>query len=153
MKMSMPSMPAMNLHGNLAPATMKPAVNPTFPVGSKVILNTNHMPGMMGAKAEVVGVYTTTLYEVDFKPTNGGPEVFNHKWVVQEELQNPTEKPAIGAVVTLEANHMEFMKGAQAKIVAAVQGDAYMVNYLPNDGSAEVTNHKWLTASELKLRP
>jgi hypothetical protein len=124
--------------------------DPKFPVGTKVILKTDHMEGMDGAEATVTGAFDTTLYEVSYKPTTGGEEVKNHKWVVQEELDTDKTDLKKGDKVTLKADHMEGMDGAKATIEKAVPGTAYMVDYKPTTGGEEVKNHKWLTDDELE---
>ncbi len=54
--------------------------------GSAVMLNADHMEGMNGAKATIDSAEKTTVYMIDFKPTNGGETVKNHKWVTESEL-------------------------------------------------------------------
>ncbi|MFT9052080.1 phage portal protein [Liquorilactobacillus nagelii] len=54
----------------------------------------------------------------------------------------------IGDTVILSADHMPGMQGAIAKIDSIDTG-AYEVDYWPTDGSAEVTNHKWVVDSEM----
>jgi hypothetical protein len=44
------------------------------------------MEGMKGATAEIDSAEETTVYMVDYTPTNGGEEVKNHKWVTESEL-------------------------------------------------------------------
>ena len=109
----------MDMSGEV-PKGMKEATNPTYKVGSKAIINANHMKGMNGAKATIVGAYDTTVYAVSYTPTTGGNRVENHKWVVQEDIKDAGDKSfKPGSEVTLEANHMEGMKGATAKIDTA----------------------------------
>ncbi|MED1725013.1 YdhK family protein [Paenibacillus pasadenensis] len=132
------------------PAGLKEAQNPKFKVGSQVIMQTDHMPGMKGATATIVGAYDTTAYAVSYTPTNGGEPVKNHKWVIHEELKNPgAEALKPGAQVTLEADHMPGMKGATATIDSAEHTTVYMVDYTPTTGGEPVKNHKWVTDSEL----
>ncbi|NPC92944.1 YdhK family protein [Bacillus sp. WMMC1349] len=139
----------MDMSGEV-PKGMKEATNPTYKVGSKAIINANHMKGMNGAKATIVGVYDTTVYAVSYTPTTGGSRVENHKWVVQEDIKDAGDKSfKPGSEVTLEANHMEGMKGATAKIDTAEKTTVYMVDYKPTTGGKEVKNHKWVTESEL----
>ena len=66
----MNSMEGMN-HEGMVPSSMKDATNPKFPVGSNVILLGDHKKGMRGAKAQVVGAFDTTIYEVSYKPKLG----------------------------------------------------------------------------------
>ncbi|PET71278.1 hypothetical protein CN514_07580 [Bacillus sp. AFS001701] len=44
------------------------------------------MEGMKGAKATIYSAERTTVYMIDFKPTDGGETVKNHKWVTELEL-------------------------------------------------------------------
>ena len=85
-----------SMDGGPAPEGIHKASNPTFPIGSHVMLTTDHMDGMKDAPATVVGAYDTTVYQVDYTPTTGGERITNHKWVVQEELEtNPTNYPTL----------------------------------------------------------
>lgn len=131
------------------PDDVKVAVNPKFPVGSKAIIKANHMEGMDGAEATIVGAYDTTVYTVSYTPTTGGQRVTNHKWVIHEEIDDagPTPLP-VGAEVELDAEHMPGMDGAKAVIDSAEQTTVYMVDYTSTTGE-KVTNHKWVTESEL----
>lgn len=131
------------------PEGLQEAVNPTFPVGSKAIIQVDHMKGMKGAEATIVGAYDTTVYTVSYTPTNGGEPVTNHKWVIHEELEGAGEEPLEpGTEVTINADHMEGMQGAKATIDSAIETTVYMVNYTSTTGE-KVTNHKWVTESEL----
>jgi hypothetical protein len=132
------------------PAGLKEAKNPTYKVGSQAVLQTDHMPGMKGATATIVGVYDTTAYAVSYTPITGGERVANHKWVIQQEIKDAGDKALQpGAKATLEADHMPGMKGATADIVSVEQTTVYMVDYTPTTGGAPVKNHKWVTDSEL----
>ncbi len=55
-------------------------------VGDEVVLDADHMRGMMGAIAEIDSVIHTTVYMVDFTLITGGDLIKNHKWVIEEEL-------------------------------------------------------------------
>lgn len=132
------------------PDGLKEADNPTYPVGSKVILKTDHMKGMNGAEATVVGAYETTAYEVSYTPTTGGEPVKNHKWVIHEEIKDMTNQTLKdGTEVTLEADHMPGMKDAPAVIESSEMTTVYMVDYTPTTGGEPVKNHKWVTEDEL----
>lgn len=149
------SMGAGNMNGGQAmvPKGLKEAKNPTYKVGSQVIVHADHMEGMQGAKATVDGAYDTTAYVVTYTPTTGGPIVKNHKWVIQEEIKgagSSTLKP--GAKVTLEADHMKGMMGAKAIIDSAEHTTVYMIDYIPTNGGPIVKNHKWVTESELSTK-
>ena len=58
--------------------------------GDKVILDADHMEGMKGAEATVDSAKQTTVYMIDFTPTDGSGKVTNHKWVTEDEL-SPAE--------------------------------------------------------------
>ena len=153
-----PTSSKINMHSDHSssgevPKGVKEAKNPTYKVGSKVVILADHMPGMKNAKATIVGAYDTIVYSVSYTPTTGGARVTNHKWVVQEEIKNAGEEPfKPGSVVTLLANHMPGMKGATATIESAERTTAYMVDYIPTTGGQPVKNHKWLIGSELSPR-
>jgi hypothetical protein len=132
------------------PKGLAEAENPTYPVGSKVIMHADHMPGMNGAEATVSGAFNTTVYSVTYTPTNGGEPVKNHKWVVHEEIENAGEEPyKPGDEVVLTADHMEGMKGAKATIDTAKQTTVYMVDFTNQATGKEVKNHKWVVEDEL----
>src|SRR4051794_19976422 len=99
------------------PKGLKKAENPTFKVGSHAIVKSEHMEGMNGAEATIVGAYDTIAYAVTYTPITGGELVKNHKWVIQEEIKDAGNKPLEpGTKVTLEADHMEGMMGAAGTI-------------------------------------
>jgi transcription antitermination factor NusG len=54
--------------------------------GDQVVLKADHMDGMNGAKASIDSAEQTTVYMVDYTPTNGGEVVKNHKWVTESEI-------------------------------------------------------------------
>ena len=68
-----------------SPEGVKVAENPAFPLGSKAIINADHMPNMKGAEATIVGAYDTTVYMVNYISTTG-EKVTNHKWLIESEL-------------------------------------------------------------------
>lgn len=131
------------------PEGLQEAENPTYPVGSTAVIQADHMEGMNGVDAIIVGAYDTTVYTVSYTPTNGGDPVTNHKWVIHEELEGAGEQPLEpGAEVKINADHMEGMGGATATIDSAEETTVYMVDYTSTTGE-KVTNHKWVTESEL----
>lgn len=150
----MADMDGMDMHdhasdGGDAPAGIADATDPTYPVGTRVTVTADHMPGMQGATATVTGAYSTTAYAVDYTPTDGGAPVTDHRWVVQEELENPGPAPlADGTPVTIGADHMPGMKGAKGTVASSTQETVYMVDITGTDGTT-MTNHKWVTESEL----
>lgn len=132
------------------PTELKEAENPTYPVGSKANIQADHMEGMKGAEATIVGAYDTTAFAVSYTPTNGDEKVNNHKWVIKEEIiQSENEPPEPGSEVTIQADHMKGMDGATAVIDSADNTTVYMIDYTPTNGGEKVTNHKWVTDSEL----
>ncbi len=133
------------------PSDLKVATNPTYPVGTKVLITATHMSGMEGATGTVVGAYSTTVYAVNYTPTTGGAEVKDHKWVIQQEIKGyGSTDYAVGDHVTLTADHMAGMDGASATIAEVTHETVYMIDYTPTTGGAEVKNHKWVVESELE---
>lgn len=49
-------------------------------------LEARHMEGMEGATATIDDAVTSTVYMIDYQPTDGGEVVRNHKWLTEEEL-------------------------------------------------------------------
>ncbi|MEN1970603.1 YdhK family protein [Lentibacillus sp. N15] len=132
------------------PEGLQEADNPTYEVGSQAIIESDHMPGMDGAEATIVGAYDTTVYTVSYTPTTGGEPVENHKWVIHEEIEEAGDESfEPGTEVTLNADHMEGMNGATAVIDSAEETTVYMVDFVATDSGEEVKNHKWVTESEL----
>ncbi|WP_229683021.1 YdhK family protein [Virgibacillus oceani] len=133
------------------PEGLKKAKNPAFKVGSKAIIESDHMKGMKGAEATIVGAYDTIVYAISYTPTTGGERVTNHKWVIQEEIKEAEDDKPLepGTEVTIEAAHMKGMDGATAEIDSAKKTTVYMVDYMPTTGGEKVTNHKWVTENEL----
>ena len=132
------------------PEGLAESENPTFPVGSQAIISADHMPGMDGAQATIAGAYDTTVYALSFTPTTGGEPVENHKWVIHEELENPGDAPlSPGDEAIIATDHMEGMDGATATVDSAETTTVYMVDFKTIDTNEEVTNHKWVTESEL----
>jgi len=58
----------------------------TLKQGTEVTIDAEHMEGMDGATAEIDSAEPTTVYMIDYTPTNGGEKVTNHKWVTEGEL-------------------------------------------------------------------
>ena len=137
------------MDGGPAPEGIEKAASPKYPAGTEVTLTADHMEGMDGANATIVGAFDTYTYAVNFTPTTGGNPVKDHKWVVQEEIKDAgDQRLADGTEVTLEAEHMEGMKGAKATIASSTDQTVYMVDY-ESDGMT-MTNHKWVVESEIK---
>ena len=137
------------------PDGLEEADNPAFNEGDQVIIEAEHAEGdepmMKGAEATVTGAFNTTAYAVSFTPTSGGEPVTDHKWVIHEELEEPGDAPLEeGTEVTLNADHMEGMEGAAATIDSAEQTTVYMLDFTTVNGDKEVTDHKWVTESELR---
>ncbi|MEH7118034.1 YdhK family protein [Neobacillus vireti] len=135
------------------PAGLKVAENPKYKAGDQAILKSDHMEGMNGSEATIVGAYDTIAYAVTYTPTTGGTTVKNHKWVIQEEIKDAGDKTLEpGTKVTLQADHMEGMNGATGTIDSAEKTTVYMVDYTPTTGGEKVTNHKWVTEDELTAK-
>lgn len=144
------NMPMNHSSSGEIPKGLKEAKDPTYPFDSKAVLHTNHMEGMNGAKATIVGAYDTTAYAVSYKSTTNGEVVKNHKWVIQEEIRgNHGNTIKNGSEVTIEADHMEGMNGAAATIDSSEKTTVYMVDYTPTTGGDLVKNHKWVVEDEL----
>lgn len=137
--------------GGPAPAGIAEAANPKYPVGTEVTLTADHMPGMDGANATISGAYDTIAYAIDYTPTTGGAPVLDHKWVVQEELQDAgTQRLADGTVKQVLADHMQGMEGAEATIASSTDETVYMVDI---DGPGmQMKRHKWVVESEIQPR-
>lgn len=132
------------------PEGLQDAEAPAFEVGSQVNIEADHMGGMDGAEATVVGAYDTTVYAISYTPTTGGDPVENHKWVIHEELENPDSEPLkAGDEATVSADHMTGMTGATVTIDSAEETTVYVIDFMPLDGGEAVTNHKWVTEDEL----
>jgi hypothetical protein len=137
------------MDGGPAPEGITSDPDPTYPVGSEVTLSADHMEGMDGARARIAGAYTTYTYSVNYTPTSGGAPLKDHRWVVQEELEDAgDQRLPEGAEVVLRAEHMEGMNGAKATIASSTDETVYMVDY-EADGMT-MTNHKWVVESELR---
>ena len=135
--------------GGPVPEGMTEATDPAYPVGTDVILTADHMDGMNGATATIVGAYDTYTYAIDYTPTDGSDPVADHRWVVQEELDGVgDDRLADGTEVTVTAAHMEGMDGARATIASSTDETVYVVDY-EADGM-EMTNHKWVVESEIE---
>ncbi|MFC3798100.1 YdhK family protein [Cohnella sp. GCM10012308] len=65
---------------------IKDAGGKPYAPGDTVILNTDHMAGMMGAKATIDLAVEGTVYSVDYQPTSGENTVKDHRWVTEDEL-------------------------------------------------------------------
>ena len=135
--------------GGPVPEGMKEATDPEYPVGTEVTLTADHMEGMNGASATIVGAYDTYTYAIDYTPVDGGDPVTDHKWVVQEELDGAGDaRLDDGTEVTVTADHMEGMDGATATIASSTDETVYVVDY-EADGM-KMTNHKWVVDSEIQ---
>lgn len=135
--------------GGPVPEGMTEATDPAYPVGTEVTLAADHMEGMDGATATIVGAYDTYTYAVDYTPTTGGDPITDHRWVVQEELADAgDERLADGTEVTLAAAHMDGMDGATATVASSTEETVYVVDF--EAGGMTMTNHKWVVESEIQ---
>lgn len=146
------SAPAGHSHamdGGPAPEGIQTANNARFPLGARVVLEADHMPGMQNAPATIAGAFRSTAYSVDYTPTDGAPAVKDHKWIVQEEVQDASDRPLdIGDTAVMTATHMPGMEGANATISKVWTGTVYMVDYQA-DGMT-MKNHKWVVEDEIR---
>lgn len=132
------------------PEGLEEAGDPMFEVASSAIITASHMEGMEGAEATIVGAYDTTAYSISYDPSNGGERVEDHKWIIHEEIADAQkESYQVGDEVTVEASHMEGMKGVTAEIDSAEETTVYMIDFTSTENGEEVTNHKWVTENEL----
>src|SRR5699024_5030981 len=123
------------------PENLTGAEEPPYPVGSEEVMHANHMEGMDGAVATIEVAHETTVYAVTYTPTSGGEKVENHKWVIHEEIKNAEEQPyEQGAEVELNADHMEGMNGATAKVDSVEDTTVYMVSYTDTETDEKVKN-------------
>src|SRR5699024_6692096 len=119
-------------------------------VGSQAIIESDHMPGMNGAEATIVGAYDTKVYTVSYTPTTGGEPVENHKWVIHEESEEEgDERFETGTEVTLNEDNMNGINCENTVIDSAEETTVYMIDFIATDSGEEVKNHKWVTESEL----
>ncbi|KHL97146.1 hypothetical protein QW71_03040 [Paenibacillus sp. IHB B 3415] len=133
------------------PNGIKEALNPKFKIGSTATMKTDHMEGMNGAKATIVGAFDTTVYIISYTPTTGGEKVSKHKWIVHEEIKDAGTRPyQSGNEVVVDTDHMEGMLGAKAVIDSAEQSTVYMVDFISTTDGEQVKNHKWVTEGELQ---
>lgn len=90
-----PNKKAINKFFNLIHSSRKdetnPALNPVYQNGELVKVLADHMPGMEGASGTIVQGFNCNVYEINYTPTDGSPEVLNHKWVTEDELAEPDE--------------------------------------------------------------
>lgn len=143
------AMPEMDHDGEI-PMGLQEAQDPMFPEGSNATITATHMPGMEGAEATIAGAFDTTVYEVSYTPTTGGERVTNHRWVIQEDLEEGADVAEVGDEVILNAEHMEGMQGASAVVEEVYTGTIYAVDYESTTDGQKVTNHMWVTEEELE---
>ena len=76
-------------------------------------------------------------------PMDGGPAPEGI-----ETAASPTYP--VGTEVTLTADHMEGMDGANATIAGAYDTYTYAVDFTPSTGGEPVKDHKWVVQQEIK---
>lgn len=76
-------------------------------------------------------------------PMDGGPAPEGI-----ETAASPTYP--VGTEVTLTADHMEGMDGANATIAGAYDTYTYAVDFTPSAGGEPVKDHKWVVQQEIK---
>lgn len=133
------------------PSNLKKADHPKYPLGSTATLDTDHMPGMEGAKATIVGAFDTVAYSISYTPTTGGDKVKDHKWIIHEEIVDAKDSAyKKGDKVMTVADHMNGMENADVSIDSAEKTTVYMVDYTDTQNGEQVKNHKWVTEDELE---
>nr|WP_257614504.1 YdhK family protein [Oenococcus oeni] len=55
-----------------------------------------------------------------------------------------------GTEITVLADHMPNMQGAEGVVRHAYISNVYIIDYQPTDGSPEVTGHRWVTEDEIE---
>lgn len=132
------------------PSNLKKADNPKYPVGSKATIKTDHMAGMNGAEATIVGAFDTVAYAVTYTPTTGGDKVEDHKWIIHEEIVDAKDSAyKKGDKVMTSADHMNGMANAEVTIDSVKPTTVYMVDYKDTKTGEPVNNHQWVTEDEL----
>lgn len=71
--------------GGPPPEGIATAAEPTFPVGTDVVLIADHMPGMDGATATIDSSTQEPAYMVDVHSEE--MTMTNHKWVTESEVR------------------------------------------------------------------
>lgn len=133
------------------PAGITESASPIYPAGTRIVSSADHMPGMNGASGEVIGAFDTYAYEITYNSTIDGELVENHKWIVQEEIQDYQVEPyEVGDEIIINAKHMEGMEGATATIDSVEKTTVYMVDLELTDSDEMMRNHKWVTESEIE---
>lgn len=59
-------------------------------------------------------------------------------------------KYPVGTAIVIHADHMAGMDGAKGSVAGAYQTTTYAVDYTPTDGSAKVSDHKWVVQEEIQ---
>lgn len=77
--------PVVTNHKWVVQEEIKGAGDERIPTGSEVTLTADHMPGMKGATATIVGSTEQTVYVVDY--TVNQKTIQNHRWVVESEMK------------------------------------------------------------------
>ena len=127
----------------------KTADNPTFPIGSKVIIKGEHTKGMKDAKATVVKAYDTVAYSAAYTPAGGEP-VKDAKWIVNEEIVDNNDVAfEVGDKVKTTASHHLGMQGAELTIESVRPTTVYMVDYIDTGTNKKVSNYQWVIEDEL----
>ena len=59
----------------------------TLQPGDEAVTTATHMEGMKGSTVVIDSAKPGTVYMINYKPTDGGETVTNHKWVTEDELE------------------------------------------------------------------
>lgn len=125
------------------------AAKPKFPIGSTVIIKSEHTKGMKDAKATVVGAYDTVAYSYSYTPP-GEAEVSDSKWIVDEEIVDENDVAfEVGDTVVTSANHKKGLQGSEVTIDSVRPTVAYILDYVDTSNNKKVSNYKWVIEEEL----
>lgn len=126
------------------------ADNPTFPINSKVVINSDATKGLKGATGTVVAAFDTIAYSVSYTPSTGNAQVRDYKWIVNEELVDENDVAFhVGDKVVTSAQHQPGMKDTEVTIESVRPTTVYIVDYVDTDANKKVNRYKWLVEDEL----
>ncbi|MCL1935212.1 MAG: DUF1541 domain-containing protein [Defluviitaleaceae bacterium] len=125
--------------------------NPTFPVGTPVILAHEHFPGAAGSQAVVTGAFDEIAYAVSFQPgAPGFPFEYAHRWIMHTELWGweNVEVFEPGTVVMLDTDHFPGSRYQIGIVEYYERGTTYQLDGTTRYG-LPFWDHQWFTESEI----
>lgn len=129
----------------------KTAANPTFPIGSKVIIKSEHSKGMKDAKATVVKAYDTIAYSVSYTPKEGAA-VKDSQWIVNEEIIDDNDVAfEVGDIVRTTASHKPDAHGVDLTIESVRPTTAYVVDYVDTNTNKKISHYQWVIEDEMVI--